>query len=146
MCWKLNTCKSAILTLAVVFTLAAISACSKESADSDVLGSPQGGPQTWPEEELNTVQVSMVEFQIQMPKLLPPGPTKFVVSNNGENSHNFAIEGPQGERVLSQEPLKPGEKGSMQIDLKPGQYVVYCPVFNNRDRGMQLNLTVSPES
>ncbi|HUW63025.1 MAG TPA: hypothetical protein VMZ06_18625 [Candidatus Bathyarchaeia archaeon] len=85
----------------------------------------------------------MVEFEIEMPKTLPPGPTKFLVSNNSQNSHNFAIEGPDGVRTLSKEPLKPGDKGTMQINLKPGKYVVYCPVFNNCDRGMEVNLTVT---
>jgi len=138
---KWNKTPHVLTTLAIVFLLTAIAACSKE--ESEILGSPQGASETWPEEELNTVQVSMVEFEIEMPKLLPPGPTKFIVTNNGQNSHNFAIEGPEGERLLSEQPLKPGQKGIMQIDLKPGKYVVYCPVFNNRDRGMKVDLTVT---
>jgi len=142
---KWNKARYVLVTLAAVFLLAGISGCSKKSEESEMLGSPQGASETWPEEELNTVQVSMVEFEIEMPKLLPPGPTKFIVTNNGQNSHNFAIEGPEGERLLSEQPLKPGQKGIMQIDLKPGKYVVYCPVFNNRDRGMKVDLTVSNE-
>lgn len=138
---KWNKTPHVLTTLAIVFLLTAIAACSKE--ESEILGSPQGASETWPEEELNTVQVSMVEFEIEMPKLLPPGPTKFIVTNNGQNSHNFAIEGPEGERVLSQQSLKPDAKGSMQMNLKPGKYVVYCPVFNNRDRGMEVTLTVT---
>ncbi|MCX5770698.1 MAG: cupredoxin domain-containing protein [Candidatus Hydrogenedentes bacterium] len=137
---KCNPDRYVAATLAVVFLLSGIAACSRE--EPEILGSPQGS-ETWPEEELNTVQVSMVEFEIDIPKLLPPGPTKFIVTNNGQNSHNFAIEGPNVERVLSEKPLKPGQKGIMQIDLKPGKYVVYCPVFNNRDRGMKVNLTVT---
>lgn len=139
---KWNKGRYVLVTLAVIFLLAGISGCSKKSEESDLFGRPQGS-ETFPEEELNTVQVSMVEFEIDMPTTLPPGPTKFVVSNNGQNSHNFAIEGPNVERVLSKEPLKPGAKASMQINLRPGKYVVYCPVFNNRDRGMEVNLTVS---
>ncbi len=135
--------KHLLATLALVFLLAAIGACSKKSDDSQVLGSPQTGGPTWPEEQLNTVNVSLVEFQIAMPDRLPPGPTKFIVTNNGEDSHNFTIEGPGGQRTLATEPLKPGAKAQMQIDLKPGKYVVYCPVFNHRDRGMKVDLTVS---
>jgi uncharacterized cupredoxin-like copper-binding protein len=38
--------------------------------------------------------------------------------------------------------MKKGENGSLQVDLKPGTYKVYCSVIGHKWHGMSLDLTV----
>src|SRR6185436_1878539 len=40
------------------------------------------------------VEVHLTEYAIAMPKTLPAGPTTFALSNDGQKSHSFKIEGP----------------------------------------------------
>lgn len=39
-------------------------------------------------------------------------------------------------------PAKPGESGSLTVDLQAGTYQIWCPVGNHRSQGMQTTLTV----
>jgi glucose/arabinose dehydrogenase/uncharacterized cupredoxin-like copper-binding protein len=90
----------------------------------------------------NTVQVSLVDGAIGMPDSLPAGPTVFEVTNNGTVEHNFEIEG-QGIEQEFETDLQPGEIRTMEINLLPGEYEVYCPVGDHREHGMELTLTVT---
>jgi uncharacterized cupredoxin-like copper-binding protein len=90
----------------------------------------------------NTVNVSLVEFEIQMPNMIPAGPITFEVSNDGTMEHNFEIEG-QGIEEEFETNLQPGETRTMQVDLQPGEYAVYCPVSDHRQQGMTLTLIVT---
>ena len=40
--------------------------------------------------------------------------------------------------------LGPNEMGTLQVNLAPGTYQVYCPVDGHRESGMRLSLTVTP--
>lgn len=92
--------------------------------------------------EGDTVEVSLVDHDINMPSTLPPGFTVFRVTNQGDEEHNFEVEGQGDEHVFPQD-LQPGETQTMEVDLQEGSYVVYCPVSNHRSLGMELNLTVT---
>ncbi|GIV80270.1 MAG: hypothetical protein KatS3mg050_4664 [Litorilinea sp.] len=92
--------------------------------------------------EARTVRVSLTEFTIEMPNTVPAGPTLFEVTNEGSFAHNFKIEG-QGIEEVFQTTLAPGETRTMQIELPPGEYRVYCPVDGHARRGMDLQLSVS---
>lgn len=87
------------------------------------------------------VQVSLTDFSIEMPETLPAGPTTFRVSNDGAVEHNFEVEG-QGLEEELEENLAPGDTGTLQVDLEPGTYEIYCPVGDHDDRGMRMELTV----
>ena len=65
-----------------------------------------------------------------------------MVTNNGTVAHNFEIEGQGIEEELEQN-LQPGATATLQVDLQPGSYTVYCPVANHREQGMELALTVT---
>ena len=105
------------------------------------VASPAASPMASPVGEGATVQVSLSDFAIDMPAELAAGPTVFTITNDGEVPHNFEIEG-QGIEVELEENLQPGETGTLEVDLQPGTYEVYCPVGNHADRGMRLELTV----
>jgi uncharacterized cupredoxin-like copper-binding protein len=77
-----------------------------------------------------------------MPTSLSAGSQIFRVTNNGAAAHNFEIEG-QGIEEKFEDNLAPGETKTMQLDLEPGAYEVYCPVGNHREQGMETQLTVT---
>lgn len=88
------------------------------------------------------VQVSLIEYAIEMPTSIPAGPTTFEITNNGTEEHGFEIEGGEVEEALEPR-LQPGETGTLQVDLPPGTYEVYCPVSDHADEGMRIELTVT---
>jgi plastocyanin len=68
------------------------------------------------------------------------GETTFTVSNEGDFPHALEIEGSGIEEET--ETLDPGASGSVTVDLAPGEYVLYCPVGDHRERGMEGTLVV----
>jgi uncharacterized cupredoxin-like copper-binding protein len=94
-----------------------------------------------PDTAKGSVEVKLTEYKIEMPASVRAGATTFKVTNTGEETHGFEIEGNGIEKALKPR-LKNGESGSLQVDLKPGTYKVYCPVLGHKRRGMSLDLTV----
>jgi len=88
----------------------------------------------------DAVAVSLREFMIDMPAELPAGATTFEITNEGEFPHNFEIEG-----VTDgfDDNLEPGDSGTLELDLEPGTYEIYCPVGDHAAQGMMLELTVT---
>ncbi len=110
------------------------------------LGESQGSADTktaavMPDSAKGSVEVKLTEYKIEMPVSVDAGATTFNVTNTGKDTHGFEIEGNGIEKALKPR-LKKGESGSLQVDLKPGTYKVYCPVFGHKMRGMSLTLTV----
>ena len=94
-----------------------------------------------PDTAKGSVEVKLTEYKIEMPASVGAGVTTFKVTNTGEKTHGFEIEGNGIEKALEPR-LKKGESGSLQVDLKPGTYKVYCPVHGHKMRGMSLDLAV----
>lgn len=92
--------------------------------------------------EANAVSVLLTEFTIDMPAEIPAGPTTFEISNAGTIEHSFEIEGQGIEEELEQN-LQPGETQTLELDLAPGTYEIYCPVDEHADKGMEMELTVT---
>ena len=70
------------------------------------------------------------------------GTVSFAVANKGKTVHSLEVEGPGGEQQLA-EPLKPGESGTLKVDLaKDGKYEWYCPIANHKALGMKGEITV----
>ena len=117
-------------------------------AFSNVLGQPAStgsadtkSTVTVPNSTNGSVDVKLTEYKIEMPALIGAGATTFNVTNSGKETHGFEIEGSGIEKALKPR-LKKGENGSLQVDLKPGTYKVYCPVIGHKWHGMSLDLTV----
>jgi plastocyanin len=87
-------------------------------------------------------EVGLTEYQIEMPTSLSAGAQTFRVTNNGTMGHNFEVEG-QGIEEAFETDLRAGETRTMQLNLEPGTYEVYCPVGNHREQGMEIQLTVT---
>ena len=96
---------------------------------------------TVPDTAKGSVEVKLTEYKIEMPASIGAGVTTFNVTNAGEETHGFEIEGNGIEKALKPR-LKKGGSSSLQVDLKPGTYKVYCPVHGHKMRGMSLDLTV----
>lgn len=90
----------------------------------------------------NRVAVQEEEHTISMPSSIPAGLTVFEISNVGTEEHSFVIEG-QGIQAQLEQNLQPGETNTLEVDLLPGSYLVYCPVEDHAEHGMRLDLTVT---
>jgi uncharacterized cupredoxin-like copper-binding protein len=120
------------------------SAGTRAGYGSIVSSQEPGGTKTAvavPDAAQGSVEVKLTEYKIEMPASVGAGVTTFKVTNAGEETHGFEIEGNGTEKALKPR-LKKGESSSLQVDLKPGTYKVYCPVHGHKTRGMSLDLTV----
>lgn len=72
------------------------------------------------------------------------GPTTFRARNNGSLPHVLEVEGAGEEWVT--DTIAPGEWATLQAELTPGTYEVYCPLDaergNHRELGMITRLVV----
>lgn len=87
------------------------------------------------------VRVELQEYEIRMPQTLPAGKSSLLVVNSGKDNHGLVIEG-NGVRFGTTEALTRGGSQSVDVDLKPGTYQVYCPVDGHKGKGMSRTLNV----
>lgn len=90
-----------------------------------------------------TINVELTQDEIRMPNTLRAGPVTFVVKNTSQQVHSFAIEGKGLDGEIG-EPLAPGDTRSMVVDLRPGNYRVYCPIMEQHGgASMEVALIVT---
>lgn len=94
-----------------------------------------------PEPGARKINVTVAEDRIDMPTSLKPGKTAFIVKNDGKEKHNFEVEGEGTDRKFITD-LTPKQTKVLHVSLKRGTYTVYCPVGDNRKKGMETSLTV----
>lgn len=91
----------------------------------------------------SAVQATETDFAIDLSETeLAAGTTTFEVTNQGQASHDLVVESADGKDLAATEILPPGKSGTVEVDLPPGEYVVYCSVGNHRGIGMELEVTV----
>ena len=72
---------------------------------------------------------------------VPRGPVRFVVTNTADILHGFEVEGHGLEEEIAE--IQPGSTDSLTVELsETGDYVIYCPVDDHRQRGMTGRLMV----
>lgn len=135
--------------LAALLVVVAIGCAEEPEVETSTVGDT-GATETTLEEEVprlpdgsEPVQVTLSNMNIDMPSTLPEGTTLFTVSNEGDTEHSFEVEGQGMEKALD-EPLQAGEVTTIEVDLVPGEYRVYCPVDDHASQGMEMTLTVTP--
>jgi len=134
--------KKAMLPAAEFIVLGLVLACGNAMGQGESPGFPDAETAaTATNSAKGLVEVKLTEYKIEMPILIGTGATTFNVTNTGNETHGFEIEGNGIEKALKPR-LKKGENGSLQVDLKPGTYKVYCPVIGHKWHGMSLDLTV----
>jgi uncharacterized cupredoxin-like copper-binding protein len=109
---------------------------------ADVVEMEEGTEEPADMAQMQTVEVTLVDGEIQMPDTVSAGMYLFDVTNEGELVHNLEIEG-QGIETMLDEDLQPGESGTLSVELEPGEYDLYCPVGDHAEQGMQMTLTVT---
>jgi uncharacterized cupredoxin-like copper-binding protein len=85
--------------------------------------------------------VQLDEYSIRMPDTLSAGMHNFTVANGGKELHSFEIEGNGVHAKLPSE-LPRGDSATLEVNLPPGTYEVYCPVDGHKDKGMSRTITV----
>jgi len=87
-----------------------------------------------------TVTVSMIDYSFVLSQnSIPSGQVTFVIKNNGNDTHNFDLNGVKAGTILG-----PGQSESWTVALAPGQYLYTCDVPFHVDKGMSGNLTITP--
>lgn len=83
------------------------------------------------------------EWKIVLPtsKPLQPGTYDIALANVGKVAHDLTISGP-GVSNKATPVIGPGKTASLQVDLSPGTYELYCSVPGHKALGMDLKVTV----
>jgi len=88
------------------------------------------------------VKLSVTERDLTPARVsVQAGEIEFVVKNDGDRLHAFAIDAPGG--VERTDNIKPGETGRVTVDLSRGRYRMYDPRGGYRERGVRGTVVVT---
>ncbi len=122
----MNTLRRIVVTLLVV-SLGALSALALTACD---------------DEESEQVELSVTERDLAPGRVeVAPGEIEFVVKNDGERLHAFAVETPNG--IERTDAIEPGEEARLTVTLSSGKYRMYDPRGDYRARGVRGTVTVT---
>jgi uncharacterized cupredoxin-like copper-binding protein len=127
-----------LLFIAVVVA-GATASCGSDEGDS----SGSQGISAATGQSIRTISISETEFKLSPAKVQvdTPGTYTFHVVNDGTTTHALEVEGHGVETET--ESISPGSSADLRIDVpEEGDYELYCPIGNHRDRGMEGTLTV----
>jgi hypothetical protein len=118
--------------LAVLGALSALAlvACS----DDDIFG----------DDSDEQVEISLTERDLSPGRVtVDAGNIEFVVKNDGDRVHRFAIDTPDG--VERSDEIKPGKTANVTVDLSRGSYRMYDPRGGYRRRGVNGTVVVTSD-
>ena len=96
-------------------------------------------------QDARTIEVLAYDYRFEPAKIeVAPGEAVAVkLVNKSDHPHNIEFELPSGEKEL-EKPVPPGESAVLKFTApqKPGEYTVYCPVANHKEKGMTGKLVV----
>ena len=72
------------------------------------------------------------------------GEIEFVVKNDGDRLHAFAVDTPNG--IERTEDIEPGEEARLTVRLPDGKYRMYDPRGDYRARGVRGTVVVGPDA
>ncbi len=88
------------------------------------------------------VEVSLTERDLSPGRVeVTAGEIEFVVRNNGDRLHAFAVETPDGTERTDN--IKPGETERVTVSLSDGEYRMYDPRGGYRARGVSGTVVVA---
>jgi plastocyanin len=95
-----------------------------------------GGDEAGDAGAVQTVEISETDFALEPEtvNLDEAGTYTFRAVNNGDAPHALEIEG--GGIEEKTEEIQPGESAELTVELDTGEYEMYCPVGDHKDRGM----------
>lgn len=90
------------------------------------------------------VKVSLTERDLSPERVeVTAGEIEFVVDNDGERLHAFAVETPDGTKTTKD--IDPGETERVTVDLSDGKYQMYDPRGGYRERGVSGTVVVGSD-
>ncbi len=101
-----------------------------------------------PSNRVDTVRVTLEEYAIGMPPVLPAGPNVLKLESLGFEEHNliFFLEPSDSLVWETERRLTPYETRVVAVDLLPGSYTVVCDFSGHEGRGMFTALLVEADS
>ena len=102
-----------------------------------------GGAGTQPSAEAtHELDVGATEFKFVL-RGEPEGPGEyaFKLTNEGQVGHDLVVEGPgvQGRKTPV---IEAGNSAELDVDLRAGEYTLYCSVPGHRDAGMETTIDI----
>ena len=104
-------------------------------------------PSRFPLHQASTVTVRLSEWKVELSRAaVGPGPVSFIVKNTGTIPHQFEVEGKGIEKQTPQ--ISPGDSAVITLNLKEGEYEVYCPIGDGSHEklGMKAKLHVGSDA
>jgi len=101
----------------------------------------------FPHLQASTVTVKLSEWKVELSRpAIGPGPVTFIAKNTGTIPHAFEVEGKGLEKETPQ--IAPGDSAVLTLDLKAGDYEVYCPIGegSHEKLGMKAKLHVGNDA
>ncbi len=112
----------------------ALAACGSGGDDGEVVGGGDAG---------QVIEIVGTEFGLEPAtvELDEPGTYTFVLRNEGGTVHALEIDGHGIEEETGE--VGAGETAELTVELtEAGEYELYCPVGDHRDRGMEGTVVV----
>jgi plastocyanin len=131
--------------LLVVVLGLVVAGCGEDEEASQEGGGGQAETEQAPEPSepaAQTVDISATDFKFDPANpRVKAGVVTFNLTNDGQAPHALEVEAPGGE--VETEVIQAGKSASVEADLSEGGSVVmYCPVGNHRDMGMEGEIQV----
>lgn len=121
-----------ILIAAIVLVVAACSAPS--TSDVPTPAAPTA----------DAIEVSVADFMIDPSDLEVVGPTVTIsVTNGGPTPHNLTVRDGGGAVVAGTDDLGVGDGETINAELEPGDYTIFCALAGHESLGMSGTLTIA---
>ena len=131
------------LALSLVIVPLALAACGEDSEDTTTSATETSATTTEASSggEGGSVSISETEFALDPSDATSgAGAVSFDVTNDGQIPHNLEVEGNGVEEVT--ETIEPGGSATLDVELEPGTYKIYCSIGDHEAQGMVGELTV----
>jgi glucose/arabinose dehydrogenase len=87
------------------------------------------------------IGVSLTEWKVQSSRTtVPTGQLRFLAENTGNTAHALRVVG--NGLDVSTDNVAPGESGTINVVLPPGEYRLVCPIPGHEQQGMAATLNV----
>ncbi|HET9768570.1 MAG TPA: hypothetical protein VFS60_17120 [Thermoanaerobaculia bacterium] len=134
--------RSSVPTLLALALLAALAVgCRRKEAAEPAAGT-SGQPNIVAVKVVpaRVVDVALTGTSFQVVGSMAPGPARFRVRNVSSGRHSFAIDG-SGQTFKLEDPLDPGESGTLDVELASGSFRIRCPLSGHTEPPRQLIVT-----
>jgi len=119
----------------VLLVVLAFAGCGGDEAADESAATPEVEP-------TKSIEIIATDFKLDPSTIQLPeaGTYEFVLSNEGQMQHALEIDGGDVEEQTIA--IDPGNTAKVTVDLAQGDYEIYCPVGDHRERGMEGELVV----